>query len=119
MFNVDEVDGKPMMTTLERLKNWLADTHNIVYQTDRSPYPSGPFLLRKNFTTANGITISIQMSGGHHCTPNESVEVWKCPPSPLLMAYGDGQDPYSYVPLDVVAGYIDSLESLGDNHDYK
>ena len=106
------------MNTLERLKDWLLDTGNI---TTRSKIPTafnGELIRRKKFVTTNGITISIQMSAAHHCVCGESVEMWNCPPSPLLMAFGDGQDPYSYVPLDVVAGYIDSLESLGDNHDY-
>jgi hypothetical protein len=106
------------MTTLERLKAWLLDTGNFVHQTKLPDMFDAEFTLRKSFVTTNGITLSIQMSGGHHCVPNESVEMWRCPPSPLLMAFGDGHDPYSYVPLDVVAGYIDSLESLGDNHDY-
>ena len=106
------------METLERLKDWLLDTGNY---TERHKLPTafdGELIRRKAFTTTNGITVSIQMSGGHHCVVGESVEMWNCPASPLLMAFGDGQDPYSYVPLDVVAGYIDSLESLGDNHDY-
>ena len=106
------------METLERLKAWLLDTGNFAPQTKAAGLFEGDFLRRKAFTTTNGIDISIQMSGGHHCVVGESVEMWQCPASPLLMAFGDGQDPYSYVPLDVVAGYIDSLESLGENHDY-
>jgi hypothetical protein len=101
------------METLNRLKGWLGNPANI---TDR--FGTTGFLRRKRFVTKNGISISIQMSKAHHCTPNESVEMWTCPPSPLLMAYGDGTEPYPYVPLEVVAGYIDSLETLGDNHDY-
>jgi hypothetical protein len=100
------------MSTLERLNDWLKD----------SAYLAGVsttlFERRKAFRTTNGIYISIQMSRGHYCVVGESAELWNCPPSPLLMSYGDGQDPYEYVPLDVVAGYIDSLESLGENHDY-
>lgn len=106
------------MATLERLKGWLGDKANYTQKTKVAELFDGDFVLRKAFTTTNGIDISIQMSGGHHCKVGESVEMWNCPASPLLMAFGDGQDPYSYVPLDVVAGYIDSLESLGDNHDY-
>jgi hypothetical protein len=97
------------MNTLERLKGWLANEGMLTL----------PMLkIRPYFRTTNGINISIQMSSKHHCKVDESVEMWNCPPSPLLMAFGDGQDPYAYVPLDVVAGYIDSLESLGENHDY-
>lgn len=107
------------MTTLNRLKGWLGNPANIVHQTKLPDSFDVEFALRKSFTTTNGITLSIQMSRAHHCEMHKSVELWNCPPSPLLMAYGDGTDPYSYVPLEVVAGYIDSIESLGDNHDYK
>lgn len=107
------------MPTLNRLKGWLGNPANIVTHTKVPDAFDVEFALRKSFVTTNGITLSIQMSGGHHCKVDESVEMWFCPPSPLLILYGDGQDPYSYVPLDVVAGYIDSLESLGENHDYK
>ena len=106
------------METLERLRCWLDNPFNIVHQTKLPDMFDAEFTLRKSFVTTNGITLSIQMSGGHHCKVDESVEMWRCPPSPLLMAFGDGQDPYAFVPLDAVAGYIDSLESLGENHDY-
>ena len=102
------------MATLNRLKGWLGNPANIL----DSNYLEG-FQRRKHFVTKNGIKLSIQMSLSHNCIPNESVEMWQCPPSPLLMAYGDGTDPYPYVPLELVAAYIDSLESLGENHDYK
>ena len=106
------------MTTLDRLKEWLRTPANITTHSRLPTAFDGELIRRKVFTTTNGIDLSIQMSAAHHCVVGESVEMWKCPASPLLMAFGDGQDPYSYVPLDVVAGYIDSLESLGDNHDY-
>ena len=106
------------MTTLERLKTWLGDPANYTQKTKVAELFDGELIRRKVFTTTNGIDISIQMSAAHNCVVGESVEMWRCPASPLLMAFGDGQDPYAYVPLDVVAGYIDSLESLGDNHDY-
>lgn len=96
--------------TLDRLKAWLADEEHM-HVKPASTHLS-EFIKRKPFITKNGYEISIQMSGAHHCVPGESVEMWYCPHSPLLMAYGDGFDPYAYVPLEVVAGYIDSLESL-------
>jgi hypothetical protein len=94
--------------TLDRLKAWLADERHLIC---RSPSDTG-LVKRRAFTTKNGYTISIQMSSAHHCVPGESVEMWYCPHSPLLALYGDGEDPYAFVPLEVVAGYIDSLESL-------
>jgi hypothetical protein len=106
------------METLERLKKWLNDPANTTTQSRLPGVFDGELIRRKKFVTTNGITLSIQMSAAHNCVVDESVEMWNCPPSPLLMAFGDGQDPYGYVPLDVVAGYINSLESLGDNHDY-
>ena len=107
------------MSTLERLRCWLDNPANILGRDKLPTAFNGDFVRRTSFVTTNGITLSIQMSGGHHCKLDESVEMWHCPRSPLLMLYGDGQDPYAFVPLDVVAGYIDSLESLGENHDYK
>ena len=106
------------METINRLKGWLGNPANYTQKTKVAELFEGELIRRKAFTTTNGIDISIQMSAAHNCVVGESVEMWRCPPSPLLMAFGDGQDPYAYVPLDVVAGYIDSLESLGDNHDY-
>jgi hypothetical protein len=94
--------------TLDRLKAWLADDGNCTYM---SPVANG-LIKRKRFVTSNGYKISIQMSESHHCVPGESVEMWYCPHNPLLIPYGNGEDPYAFVPLEVVAGYIDSLESL-------
>ena len=95
--------------TLDRLKAWLADEENIRV---RPGDPDIGFIKRKPFITRNGYSISIQMSELHNCVVGESVEMWVCPPSPLLAPYGSEEDPYSYVPLEVAAGYIDSLESL-------
>jgi hypothetical protein len=110
------------MTTLERLRAWLADDAN--FDGEKRPFDFGRNVfgfsgVRKRFITTNGISISIQQSGSHYCDDENEVEMWHCPHSPLLMQYGDAQDPYAYVPLEVCAGYIDSLESLGDNHEYK
>lgn len=103
--------------TLDRLKAWLADEGNYarpkVFLEFKFPYNDMPYnLVRKRFVTRNGYEISIQQSAGHYCSGENEAEVWACPPSPLLIPYGDGEDPYAYVPLEVVAGYIDALESL-------
>jgi len=106
--------------TLDRLKAWLADEANVHTRRD---YPDDMMksiitngmrysCVRKPFITRNGYSISIQQSGTHYCSNENEVEMWHCPPSPLLVNYGDGNDPYAYVPLEVAAGYIDSLESL-------
>ena len=97
--------------TLDRLKAWLADEKNQIGDL-KARMMLGDFIKRKPFITRNGYSISIQMSDLHNCVVGESVEMWMCPPSPLLAPYGSEEDPYSYVPLEVVAGYIDSLETL-------
>lgn len=104
--------------TLDRLKAWLADEANIhtKHELDHglpSLYNNLPYTcIRHRFVTRNGYKISIQQSGTHYCNNENEVELWHCPPSPLLVNYGNGEDPYAYVPLEIVAGYIDSLESL-------
>lgn len=106
--------------TLDRLKAWLADTANHAYFREYSDGAMNGVItdgmryscVRHLFVTRNGYEISIQQSGTHYCNNENEVEMWHCPPSPLLINYGDGEDPYAYVPLEVVAGYIDSLESL-------
>jgi len=106
--------------TLDRLKAWLADEANFARKFQlsdgRTPglYNDMPYSgVRKRFITRNGYSISIQQSGTHYCNNENEVELWCCPPSPLLTLYGNGDDdPYAFVPLEVVAGYIDSLESL-------
>ena len=105
------------MSTLHRLKGWLGNPKNLIEERMIYGNRGHKYVKRKMFVTRNGISMSIQMSSLHNSEPGKSVEMWRCPPSPLLAAYGDGDDPYSYVPLDVVAGYIDSLESLGENHE--
>jgi len=108
-----------MQTTLQRLRAWLNDSSNFIGQFDH---------VRCRFVTTNGKTISIQMSEYHYCGMRRlfsdcdpdtarktgdcnTVEMWSCPHSELLAPYGDGSDPYAYVPLEVVASYIDELES--------
>lgn len=103
--------------TLDRLKAWLADEGNFARDKAELVLPSPNnhmeyFVVRKRFVTRNGYRISIQQSGTHYCGSKNEVELWKCPHNPILMAYGDGETPYAYVPLEIVAGYIDSLESL-------
>lgn len=106
--------------TLARLKAWLTDPANVMM---RKPLvmPNSRrnnmdyTCLRKRFVTANGLEISIQQSGTHYCSNENEVEMWHCPHNPLLMAYGEGDDVYAYVPLEVVAGYIDALESTDEN----
>lgn len=108
------------MNTLDRLKAWLADEGEVIKRTTFRELNMLYSCIRKHFVTRNGISISIQQSGTHYCKNENEVEMWHCPHSPLLMAYGNGDDdPYAYVPLEVVAGYIDSLESLPPEESFK
>jgi hypothetical protein len=96
------------MTAAERL-----DIHlNSDNWFRRSGSTSGPFYycgVRLPFKTENGITISIQQSDIHWCGIG-SVELYNCPWHELLDPYGVDGDPYSHVPLGVVAKYIEALE---------
>jgi len=114
------------MDTLTRLISWLADHGNFAFGPTKPTREvhrfSGNSLnvigVRRPFVTRNGISISIQQSSTHYCNDESEVELWECPPNPIIAPYGDGENPYAYVPLAIVAGYIDSLESLGDNHEH-
>jgi hypothetical protein len=114
------------MDTLTRLISWLADHGNFEFGPTKLSVDFQCFSrnslnytgVRRPFVTRNGISISIQQSSGHYCNDESEVELWHCPPNPIIAPYGDGENPYAYVPLAIVAGYIDSLESLGDNHEH-
>jgi hypothetical protein len=109
------------MTTLERLKAWLIDPNNIhahrklpddmIELLDKEKLLLPETVIRKRFVTTNGIEISIQQSAMHYCRNTDEVEMWCCPHRAVLDPYGTGEDPYSYVPLEVVAAYVDELES--------
>ena len=99
------------MTTEQRIRDWLNDPANIL---DAIPaiFPQRGFkriIIRNRFVTKNGIEVSIQQGASHYCN-EDSVEMWCCPHHPLLDPYGDGEDPYGWVPITVVAQYIDALE---------
>jgi hypothetical protein len=99
------------MTTEQRIRAWLADPANIHMSTP-AIFPERGFehiTLRNRFVTKNGLEVSIQQGASHYCN-EDSVEMWCCPHHPLLDPYGDGESPYGWVPITVVAQYIDALE---------
>lgn len=57
--------------------------------------------------------MSVQASEGHYCEPRTNqgpyskVEVWLCGEVPEWSKYGDGEDPYAFVPIELVALVID------------
>ncbi len=64
-------------------------------------------------TCADGSTMSVQASEAHYCTPRDNVgpytnvEVWLCGVVPEWSEYGDGEDPYAQLPIELVAEEID------------
>jgi len=64
-------------------------------------------------TCADGFTLSVQASEHHYCDPRTNngpynkVEVWRCGAPSQFSEYGDGEDPYGYVPIDLVCQVID------------
>ena len=100
------------MTTEERIHAWLANRVNRHAEKEWHTHNNWltHMILRSHFTTTNGITISIQQGSTHYCDP-DSVELWECPHHPILKPYGDGTSPYGYVPITVLAQYIDALEA--------
>lgn len=106
--------------TYARLCGWLADKENfhVYMELDKKEaqlYGNNALTFRGvriPFVTRNGYKASIQQSATHYCGEN-SVEMWHCLHHEMLKPYGEGgSDPYAYVPLKVVAEYIDWLETL-------
>lgn len=97
------------MTTVEDLQNWLSDPSNIL---SSHKMIEGEFILREHMKLSTGQTISVQQSDSHRCDI-DSVELYLCPHDDLLNEYGaTDEQPYDYVPLGVLAAYINKLETL-------
>lgn len=62
---------------------------------------------------ADGSTMSVQASENHYSTPRTNfgpyteVEVWHCGEVPAWAEYGDGEEPYAYLPIELVVEKID------------
>jgi hypothetical protein len=112
------------MRTLITLLEWLADERFDNLQRPREPFEekyretNRPTyrVLRHRLCLNSGDTISLQYSQTHYCngtnTMPDSFELWCCPPSILLDGFGSEDDPYAFVPLNVVVAYIDSLGGI-------
>lgn len=94
------------MTTLEKLQAHLATkryTHHGFDYKDNAP------LLE----CSDGFSMSVQASWAHYCAPCNNVgpythvETWLCGTVPEWSEYGDGEDPYARVPVELVAQVID------------
>jgi hypothetical protein len=99
MMNVDRAEAA--------LRDWLTNPLNVVLENPAAAPRAGffSFTLRDYLVTADGARWSVQQSAAHYCGP-DSVEVWHCPLDPLLAPYGDGTEPYAYVPIPVLAQVI-------------
>lgn len=95
------------MNTLEKLQKALS----------KSPSHTPGGLLWKHLadpiTCKDGSTLSVQASEGHYCTPRSNfgpyteVEVYNCGEVPEWAEYGNGDDPYAYIPIELVVEEID------------
>lgn len=113
------VRQKELEGALNRVSLHISDVANDLYprqpwlyQEDRPDYQ----VVRKGFKCEGGVTLSIQFSATHYCSKSEkgtpTVELWCCPHHPLLAPYGDGEEPYAYVPVDVLAAYIVHMDKV-------
>lgn len=100
-----------MSKTEQRIRAWLSDQANVTFKRHAiSPKRGFEYeIMRNHFTTSNGITLSIQQGASNYCD-KDSVEMWYCPHREILDQYGDGDNPYGWVPISVAAQYIDILE---------
>lgn len=61
---------------------------------------------------ADGSTMSVQASEYHYCSPRSNegpytcVEVWNCGSPEAWTEWGNGEDPYAYIPINIVAAEI-------------
>lgn len=87
------VDGAKTLDSVERGFSMFAD---------KPPYCG----VRHKMLTHDGSSWSIQYSASHYCSGTQdeplSFEVWQCPKHPLLGQYGDGSDPYAFVPIETL-----------------
>jgi len=96
------------MTTFEKLQQHLAAP--TIHQVH------GTFEHKENAVPvqcADGTTMSVQASENHYSKPRENhgpytyVEVWRCGEVPAWAEYGDGEEPYAYLPIELVVEEID------------
>ena len=96
------------MNTLEKLQQHLAAP--VIHQTEGGyEYKEVAVPVK----CADGTTMSVQASEHHYSEPRENqgpytqVEVWYCGEVAAWAYYGDGEDPYAYLPIELVVEEID------------
>jgi hypothetical protein len=105
-----------MMTTKETLIAWLKDERfsedlrddGFVMDADRPRYRC----VRPPIMFGDGTTASLQFSQTHYCMGTDDApvqfEMYHCPPHPMLDEFGGEDDPYAFVPIDVIVAYADT-----------
>ena len=102
------------MNTIEKLQERLS--------SEIEEYRPGAFHkhLADLVNCADGSTMSVQASECHYCQPRSNtgpythVEVWRCGSPEAWSEYGDGGDPYAYLPIEMVAQEIDRRGGFKD-----
>ena len=93
--------------TLAALQAFLATP----IQSVPSGYQYKP--LAQRLQCSDGFSMSVQASENHYCAPRTNqgpytkVEVWLCGDVPEWSEYGSGENPYAFVPIELVAQVID------------
>lgn len=93
--------------------DWLKATQSILMISGRQYQEVRPLLVCKD-----GVSMSVQASQFHYSTPRDNdsedythIEVWclrGTKPTPALLDYGDGEDPWAYVPIGVIIDMINA-----------
>jgi hypothetical protein len=96
------------MNTLEKLQAHLAAPAITILTVGYDMKDVAPHLV-----CADGTTMSVQASRNHYCEPRDNsgpyshVEVLCCGVVPTWSEYGDGEDLYGYIPIELVVEEID------------
>lgn len=96
------------MTTFEKLQQHLAAPRITTYGDGFQHKEVAP-LVR----CTDGTSMSVQASEHAYCSPRTNigpytkVEVWRCGEVPAWAEYGDGEEPYAYLPIELVVEEID------------
>lgn len=96
------------MNTLEKLQLHLSAPEIAMGGTDYFHKPLADLVV-----CADDSVMSVQASQYHYSEPRENtgpythVEVWRCGSPEAWAEYGDGEEPYAYIPIELVAEEID------------
>ena len=109
------------MTTLELLCEHLASSP-ITHREGYGAFKYSIKAIAPKVHCADGSTMSVQASNTHYCTPQNNegpythVEVWLCGSPEAWAEYGGGDEPYAYIPVELVAAEIDRRGGFAKSH---